>query len=71
MEGVGREGEGKVNSAALHCNTLVSQSLQVYTFARIFTVFQGLIRVYGITILFTGFRASFVGSLWLVFSLFL
>ena len=24
MEGVGREGEGKVNSAALHCNTLVS-----------------------------------------------
>ena len=36
-------------------------------FGRIFTVFQGLIRVYGITIHFTGFPASFSGSLWLVF----
>ena len=44
------------------------QSLQAYTFARIFTDFQGLIRVYGIIINFTGFPAS---SLWLVFSLFL
>ena len=31
--------------------------------------FQGLIRVYGITIKYTAFPASFAGSLWLVFPL--
>ena len=48
-----------------------AQSLQVYAFACIFTDFQGLIRVYGFTINLTGFPASFSGSSWLVFSLFL
>ena len=43
--------------------TLIYQSLQVYAFARIFTINT----VYGIAIHFTGFPASFVGSLWIVF----
>ena len=49
----------------------LGQSLQVYAIARIFTDYQGLIQVYKITIKFTAFPATFVGSLWLVFPLFL